>query len=293
MTAKNLLVELFVEELPPKALKKLGDAFATALANSLKKDGLAPADAAVTAYASPRRLAAHVTGVAAVAADKPVVQKLMPVAVGLDASGNATPALLKKLAALGADASAVAGLRREDGRWLDIVLTQTAPAGGAPCPLPTSLHVVDTGTTADGCLRLRRDADFDRWQQQQHSVLYHWLDGRGWTSQPRAWVGYRVPADGGRAIETHALIDPSLIEPTTRNNTDFLAGGQPGQQWARELAAATRAAGGSGVLNVPPFPFAPQVAPPAPPAVVAPPPPARATQVPPRPPVQAPRRDRE
>ena len=187
----------------------------------------------------------------------------------------------------------VAGLRREDGRWLAIVLTQTAPAGGAPCPLPTSLHVVDTGTTADGCLRLRRDADFDRWLQQQHSVLYHWLDGRGWTSQPRAWVGYRVPADGGRAIETHALIDPSLIEPTTRNNTDFLAGGQPGQQWARELAAATRAAGGSGVLNVPPFPFAPQVAPPAPPAVVAPPPPARATQVPPQPPVQAPRRDRE
>ena len=82
MTAKNLLVELFVEELPPKALKKLGDAFATALAASLGKDGLATADAKVTAYASPRRLAAHVTGVLAVAADKAVVQKLMPVAVG-------------------------------------------------------------------------------------------------------------------------------------------------------------------------------------------------------------------
>jgi len=41
----------------------------------------------------------------------------MPVAVGLDASGNATPALLKKLAALGADASAVASLRRDsDGK---------------------------------------------------------------------------------------------------------------------------------------------------------------------------------
>ena len=114
MTTKNLLVELFVEELPPKALKKLGDAFATALAASLKKDGLAAEAATVTAYASPRRLAAHVAGVAAVAADKPVVQKLMPVAVGLDASGNATPALLKKLTALGADASCVASLRREN-----------------------------------------------------------------------------------------------------------------------------------------------------------------------------------
>ena len=27
-TTKNLLVELFVEELPPKALKKLGESFA-------------------------------------------------------------------------------------------------------------------------------------------------------------------------------------------------------------------------------------------------------------------------
>ena len=114
---KNLLVELFVEELPPKALKKLGEAFAAALANSLKNAGLAASTAVVTAYASPRRLAAHMTDVAPVAADKPVVQKLMPVAVGLDANGNATPALLKKLTALGADASAVAQLRREhDGK---------------------------------------------------------------------------------------------------------------------------------------------------------------------------------
>jgi len=43
MTTKNLLVELFVEELPPKALKKLGEAFATVLADSLKAQGLAAA----------------------------------------------------------------------------------------------------------------------------------------------------------------------------------------------------------------------------------------------------------
>lgn len=117
MIAKNLLVELFVEELPPKALKKLGEVFAGTLSSTLVQAGLASPASVVTAYASPRRLAAHVTGVLAVAADKPVVQKLMPVAVGLDANGNATPALLKKLAALGADASCVANLRREnDGK---------------------------------------------------------------------------------------------------------------------------------------------------------------------------------
>jgi glycyl-tRNA synthetase beta chain len=59
----------------------------------------------------------HVAAVAAQAADKAVSQKLMPVVVGLDAAGNATPALLKKLQALGADASAVAGLKRApDGK---------------------------------------------------------------------------------------------------------------------------------------------------------------------------------
>ncbi|AXS80876.1 glycine--tRNA ligase subunit beta [Dechloromonas sp. HYN0024] len=129
MTAKNLLVELFVEELPPKALKKLGEVFAATLAASLKNSGLATAAASVTAYASPRRLAAHVTDVAAVAADKPVVQKLMPVAVGLDAAGNATPALLKKLAALGADASCVPALRRENDGKADILFYDSLAKG--------------------------------------------------------------------------------------------------------------------------------------------------------------------
>ena len=114
---KNLLVELFVEELPPRALKKLGEAFAGALADSLKAQGLARADATLTPFASPRRLAAHLSAVAAKAADKAVQQKLMPVSVALDAKGEPTPALLKKLAALGADASAVPQLKRApDGK---------------------------------------------------------------------------------------------------------------------------------------------------------------------------------
>jgi len=129
MSSKNLLVELFVEELPPKALKKLGEVFAQSLAASLKNSGLAAASAIVTAYASPRRLAAHVTDVAAVAADKPVAQKLMPVAVGLDATGNATPALAKKLAALGADASVVASLRRENDGKADVLFYDSLAKG--------------------------------------------------------------------------------------------------------------------------------------------------------------------
>ncbi|NMM78805.1 glycine--tRNA ligase subunit beta [Acidovorax sp. SRB_24] len=127
MTTQNLLVELFVEELPPKALQKLGDAFAGVLLEQLAAQGLASGASQLTAYASPRRLAAHITAVAHQAADKAVSQKLMPVAVGLDAAGHATPALLKKLAALGADASAVAALKRvHDGKAEVLYFESTA-----------------------------------------------------------------------------------------------------------------------------------------------------------------------
>ena len=144
MTMKNLLVELFVEELPPKALRKLGEAFASVLAAGLKAQGLATDASVVTPFASPRRLAAHVTAVNAQAADKAVSQKLMPVAVGLNAAGEATPALLKKLASVGADASVVSQLKRQlDGKaealFFDSVVTGATLAEGLQKALDESL----------------------------------------------------------------------------------------------------------------------------------------------------------
>jgi len=129
MSTKNLLVELLVEELPPKALKKLGESFAEGLTASLRAQGLVAADATVTAYASPRRLGVHVTGVAAQSADKSVSQKLMPTAVGLDAAGQATPALLKKLASMGEDASMVSNLRRENDGKADMLILDKIEKG--------------------------------------------------------------------------------------------------------------------------------------------------------------------
>ena len=128
MSTKNLLVELFVEELPPKALKKLGEAFGSGLAASLRAQGLVTDDAALMTFASPRRLAAQLANVADRAADRAVQQKLMPVSVALDASGAATPALLKKLAALGADASVVPQLKRAlDGKAEALFLDSVVP----------------------------------------------------------------------------------------------------------------------------------------------------------------------
>ncbi len=127
--SSNLLVELFVEELPPKALKKLGESFAGVLFEALKAQGLTADASAVTHFATPRRLAAHVTAVSAKAADKQVAQKLMPASVGLDANGIATPALVKKLQALGADESAVAKLRKENDGKAEILFLDATQAG--------------------------------------------------------------------------------------------------------------------------------------------------------------------
>jgi len=114
---RNLLVELVCEELPPKALKKLGESFASTLVASLHASGLVGANASATSFASPRRLGVHVQGVAAKAADRALQQKLMPAAVAFDKDGNASPALLKKLAALGFGPEAVPSLKRlPDGK---------------------------------------------------------------------------------------------------------------------------------------------------------------------------------
>ena len=105
MTTQNLLVELFVEELPPKALYKLGNSFGADLYWALNRVGLACDDIAlgdnIKFFASPRRLAVWIANVAGTAPDSALSVKLMPVSVGLTADGSPTPALLKKLAALG------------------------------------------------------------------------------------------------------------------------------------------------------------------------------------------------
>lgn len=129
MSHHNLLVELFVEELPPKSLKKLGESFGAALAESLKSSGLLAEASQVSTFATPRRLAVHISEVAEEAANKTVAHKLMPASVGLDANGNASPALLKKLQALGQDVGAAAKLRKEHDGKADILFLDALQAG--------------------------------------------------------------------------------------------------------------------------------------------------------------------
>jgi glycyl-tRNA synthetase beta chain len=116
MTRAPLLVEILCEELPPRSLRKLGDAFANGIVNGLVKRGLVE-DVAAKMFATPRRLAVSILDVASESEPRQVEVKLMPVAVALDAAGKPTAALLKKLEAAGLAGTDRAMLRRRmDGK---------------------------------------------------------------------------------------------------------------------------------------------------------------------------------
>jgi glycyl-tRNA synthetase beta chain len=128
MSTRPLLVELFTEELPPKALPKLGQAFAQGLHDALQVLGLIGTPCVIEAFATPRRLGVKLSAVLSIAPDQSFSEKLMPVKVGLDANGGATPALLKKLAAKGWESMDVSALAREsDGKQEYLVASGTAP----------------------------------------------------------------------------------------------------------------------------------------------------------------------
>ncbi|MBC3881511.1 glycine--tRNA ligase subunit beta [Undibacterium sp. LX40W] len=124
---QTLLVELFTEELPPKALAKLGEAFAAGIVNGLKSRDFLEADSVATSFASPRRLAVSISNVRGTSPDKQMREKVLPVSVAIDANGNATAPLAKKLAALGFPNLQVSDLERAvDGKAESFFYSYTA-----------------------------------------------------------------------------------------------------------------------------------------------------------------------
>ncbi|WP_037587085.1 glycine--tRNA ligase subunit beta [Stenoxybacter acetivorans] len=83
MSTQPLLIELRTEELPPKALKRLGNSLADAVAEGLAKEQLIDGTPNYQAFASPRRLAVLVQNVRAVQADRQIIKKGPSVAAGM------------------------------------------------------------------------------------------------------------------------------------------------------------------------------------------------------------------
>ena len=94
MNSDTLLVELLTEELPPKALSRLAQSFADALAKALAQDGFTGSQSTSHWFATPRRLAVQIEDVRDTAPDRTADVAGPSVKVGLDATGKPTPALL-------------------------------------------------------------------------------------------------------------------------------------------------------------------------------------------------------
>jgi glycyl-tRNA synthetase beta chain len=140
VSTATLVVELLTEELPPKALGRLGEAFANLLVTGLRSGDFLSPDSKVTPYATPRRLAVAITGVRAVAPDKPFKEKLLPVSVAFDARGQPTPALLGKLKAkqlAHIDPSTL--LREADGKGEALFYADIAKGGPLVAGLESAL----------------------------------------------------------------------------------------------------------------------------------------------------------
>ncbi|MEN9315216.1 MAG: hypothetical protein RIS35_1609 [Pseudomonadota bacterium] len=114
MSARPLLIELFTEELPPKALRRLGEAFSLGVVDALRARGLCATDVRYRTFCTPRRLAVSIDAVVAQAPDRQVELKGPSVKVGLDAEGNPTQALVKWAAKQGAEVSQLT--RGSDGK---------------------------------------------------------------------------------------------------------------------------------------------------------------------------------
>lgn len=143
---RPLLVELLTEELPPKALQKLGQAFAEGVRATLARHGLLADGCAVEPYATPRRLAVRLSAVLAQAPDQAYAEKLMPVKIGLTEDGKATPALQKKLAAKGLENIDLATLEREsDGKQDYLVARGTAPGAALAVGLQEGIDAAIDG----------------------------------------------------------------------------------------------------------------------------------------------------
>lgn len=135
----NLLVELQTEELPPKALETLSKAFAEGVKKSLAAQHFVSETAETTVYGAPRRLAVLVKDVLAESPEEAFTQKLVPVRVGLDAEGRATPALLKKMQALGIDCPVENLKQVDDGKNVQLVFEGVRPGVKLAQGLQTAL----------------------------------------------------------------------------------------------------------------------------------------------------------
>ncbi|KJG12768.1 glycine--tRNA ligase subunit beta [Photobacterium iliopiscarium] len=149
MTDKNFLIELGTEELPPKALRTLAEAFAANFEAELKAANLP--HQGIKWYAAPRRLALKVTALAENQPDRIVEKRGPAIAAAFDAEGNATKAAQGWARGNGITVDQAERMITDKGEWLlfkqevkgqpaQTLLPELAAAALAKLPIPRPMR---------------------------------------------------------------------------------------------------------------------------------------------------------
>lgn len=203
---EHLLVELVTEELPPRALPRLGDVFAKAVLAGLREHGLAAPDAEMRGFASPRRLAVRVEDVRRQAAEREVSEKIMPVKVAFDEQGEPSQALRKKLAAKGLGLETIAQFeRRQDGKAEALFHTRTEPGAELDAVLA---EIVRSALKALPIPKLMRwgDSEVQFVRPVHHLVMLH---------GERVVPGEVLGLQSGRITRGHRFMSRGELEVAT------------------------------------------------------------------------------
>ncbi len=199
----TLLIELRTEELPPKALARLGETFAREVHAGLAGRNLVQAGGGYQWFATPRRLALQVPAVLAQAPDYTVHEKIMPVSVAFGADGKPTPALLKKLEAKGVPASEVPNFeRRMEGKSETLFYTNLVQ--GAILDNALDLIVADA-------LRRLPIPKLMRWGDTDHQFVRP-AHGLVLLHGERVVPGEVLGVTSGRSTLGHRFLSTGLLE---------------------------------------------------------------------------------
>jgi glycyl-tRNA synthetase beta chain len=163
---KPLLIELGTEELPPKALDELSTAFLRGICDGLAKRGIVAELDLAQAYASPRRLAVHIPGVAAAQPAQAIERRGPALNAALDAEGQPSKALLGFAQSCGVEVGQLEKLETDKGAWF--VWRTLKPGQAVASLLP---EIIDEALKA---LPIPRPM---RWADHDYSFVrpVHWL----------------------------------------------------------------------------------------------------------------------
>ncbi|HEX5788503.1 MAG TPA: glycine--tRNA ligase subunit beta [Woeseiaceae bacterium] len=242
-TARDFLVEIGTEELPPKALRELMEAFAANLAREV--DDARLGHGAVHAYASPRRLAVRIDALATAQDDRVVEQKGPPVSVAFDADGQPKPPALAFAGKCGVEVGALGRIESDKGAWLSCSVTEKGIRASELLPV-----LVDRALAALPIPRRMRwgagDAEFVRpvhWVVMLHGERIVEGELKG-IAAGRATRGHRFHADRPLDIAT-----PADYLDTLERDGRVIADFDRRRRLVEEGVAAAAAAAGGAIVD--------------------------------------------